>query len=127
MRFILSTFLLLAISLGAAAQDIIYTKDGKKEEVKVLEIRPNEIRYKKTSNPDGPDYVVLKSDVLLITYENGTHESFASHTPPPTQYRQPYSYGRATRSKVKPFDSLSVGFGRHFIAFKPLFYLFRSC
>ncbi|MBL4753247.1 MAG: hypothetical protein JKY52_06590 [Flavobacteriales bacterium] len=120
MRLILSALMLLGISFAAFAQDFIYTKDGKKVEVKVLEIRPNEILYKKKSNPDGPDYIVLKSEVLLITYENGTHESFVSKTPPPTPYEPTYPHGQATRSQYKPFDSLSVNFGKNYIAFNTM-------
>jgi len=109
MRLTLSALLLLAISIAASAQDLMYTKDGKKEEVKVLEIRPNEIRYKKNSNPDGPEYVIAKSSVLLITYANGTHESFARHKAPPVSHVR-------TPARVKPFDSLSVNYGKNLVS-----------
>ena len=35
-----------------------------------------DIKYKKFENPDGPSYSILKSDVLLIKYENGNKDVF---------------------------------------------------
>ncbi len=58
------------------AQDIITLKDGTEIQAKVLEVGISEIRYHKFSNPDGPVYSLLKSDVLLVRYENGENEVF---------------------------------------------------
>ncbi|MEY3499432.1 MAG: hypothetical protein RL308_1101 [Bacteroidota bacterium] len=40
----------------------------------VEEIRLNEIAYRKCDNPTGPLYVILKSEVFLIKYKNGTSQ-----------------------------------------------------
>ncbi len=56
------------------AQDIIYKLDGTKEEVKVLEIDKKEIHYKKFSNTEGPTYSIDRSNVVMITYENGNFD-----------------------------------------------------
>ena len=65
----MKTYLLIPALIAAAipcmAQDYIYKRDGSKEEVKVLEITGETVRYKKASNPSGPDYVVGKDDLLL--------------------------------------------------------------
>lgn len=74
-RFILLA-LLATVNLSAFAQDLIVLKDGNVIKSKVTEIGIQEIRYKKWSNTDGPSYVIGKSDVLSINYENGEVESF---------------------------------------------------
>jgi hypothetical protein len=81
------------------AQDAIYKSDNTKIDCKVVEVGTSEIKYKLTSNPDGPIYVVSKSSLLLITYQNGSHESFASESK--------FSHHK--------FDSLTVNFRRNFI------------
>jgi hypothetical protein len=56
------------------AQDIIYLNKGTKFEAIIKEVNVNEIKYKNFSNPDGPTYVIAKTDVLLIEYKNGTFD-----------------------------------------------------
>lgn len=74
-KFILLA-LLVTVNLSAFAQDLIVLKDGTVIKSKVTEIGIQEIRYKKWSNLEGPSYVIEKSDVLSINYENGEVESF---------------------------------------------------
>lgn len=57
-----------------SAQDILYTTYGTKLKSKVLEINAEEIKYKSFSNPEGPTYVIAKSDIIFIQYANGTSE-----------------------------------------------------
>jgi len=64
-----------------APTDKIHNKDGTIVQAKVLEILPNEIKYKKASNPDGPTYTILKSDVTKIVYANGEEEKMATAAP----------------------------------------------
>lgn len=59
------------------AQDQLYKKDNSRHDVKVLEVTTTEIKYKLKSNPDGPLYVINKSEVALIIYANGSHETYA--------------------------------------------------
>ena len=101
MKTLLTLLMLIFIAAYGFSQDVIYTRDGKKTEVKILEIKPGEIRYKKMSNPDGPDYVILKSQVLLITYANDTFESF----------------GTRTSAKIRPLDTVATTYGKNFIAY----------
>lgn len=70
-------FALVFITNWAAAQDIIYKRDGSKVEAKIVEVGPQKIKYKKSDNPDGPDYVIMTHEVMLITYANGQHDTFA--------------------------------------------------
>jgi hypothetical protein len=74
---ILSLLFLFGLSFLASAQDIIYKKDGSKEEVKIIVVGKKEIQYKKFSNQDGPVYELDRNDILLITYENGEFETIS--------------------------------------------------
>lgn len=74
-------FSIIALVLTASysfAQDTLYTVSGQKIAAKVVEINQTEIKYKKANNPDGPVYVVDKSDVALIEYKNGSKELYGT-------------------------------------------------
>jgi hypothetical protein len=62
----------------AGAQDIIYLKNGSKEESKIVLVGQKEIQYKKFTNPEGPVYSLAKSEILMVTYENGDYEVFST-------------------------------------------------
>lgn len=66
--------ILIAFALFGKAQDQLYKKDNTKLLVKITEVSPDEIKYKLFSNLSGPTYVVNKSEVTLLIYENGQHE-----------------------------------------------------
>ena len=69
-------FLLIIASLNAHAQDVIVLASGDSVLSKVEEINQTEIKYRKFSNPNGPLYVIDKSTVASITYENGDSDTF---------------------------------------------------
>lgn len=81
-----------------SAQDIITPKDGADIEAKILEVSPNEIRYKLFSEPEGATYIVKKSDVLLITYESGRRDIFNER-----------SYSDLYTSSRNPIDGITPG------------------
>ena len=72
--------LLLQIPLFSFAQDLITLKNGIDIKSKVVEINLSEIKYKKFDNLNGPLFTILKEDVLLIRYENGTKDIFSNDT-----------------------------------------------
>ena len=74
-RVIVAALFMVLSAMEIHAQDIITLK------AKVLEVGISEIRYHKFSNPDGPVYSLLKSDVLLVRYENGENEVFPVVSP----------------------------------------------
>ena len=74
-RLILLAFLLVA-GYSAFAQDIITKKDGTDIKAKISEVGTTEVKYKNFSNLDGPVYTISKSDILMITYENGERDIF---------------------------------------------------
>lgn len=64
------------LGITSYAQDIITTKKGEDIKAKVLEINIQDVKYKKVENPDSPIYTLLKSDILMIRYENGSKDIF---------------------------------------------------
>ena len=97
MKVILILFF-ISITSFCVAQDVIYKKDKTKIDAKVLEIGTSEVKYKPTSNPDGPLYSVSKSDIATIVFQNGTFEIFSSES-----------------NSRKRVDSLSINFCRNYI------------
>lgn len=73
------TLILLAtffISKLCFSQDVITLRTGEQIRSKILEIGQTDIKYKKFDNQSGPVYVVVKSEVNNIVYENGTKDLF---------------------------------------------------
>lgn len=56
--------------------DVILLRSGEEVSAKILEVGINEIKYKKCNNLDGPIYSVLKDDVFMITYSNGSKDVY---------------------------------------------------
>lgn len=82
-------FLLCNISTVGFAQDQLFKKDNTKVDVKILEINPNEIKYKLFTYQDGPTITVAKKEVALIIYQNGVHEVITTNETVPTPTEQP--------------------------------------
>ncbi|QDA60443.1 hypothetical protein [Hymenobacter jejuensis] len=74
MRHALLFLLTFLLTAPAWAQDVLTKQNGDELQVKVLEISPTEVKYKRTDNPDGPLISVRKSEVFMIRYANGTKE-----------------------------------------------------
>jgi hypothetical protein len=68
------------ISLTASAQDKIYKRNGDVINGKVKEVNQKSVSYKRQDNPDGPDYVINRSEVTKIQYQNGS-EDYMSNSP----------------------------------------------
>jgi hypothetical protein len=58
--------------------DVIVKNNWEEISVKVIEITPDIIKYKKCSNLNGPLISILKSEVLAIKYHNGEKDVFDS-------------------------------------------------
>jgi len=88
MRKILLLILVSIFALEISAQDLLIKRNGDELETKILEINVQDIKYKRFDNLDGPVITILKSDVFMIKFENGTTETF-SHITSPT-HSSPY-------------------------------------
>jgi hypothetical protein len=61
--------------------DEITFRKGDVIRARIFEITPNEIKYKRCDIPNGPLYIVRKSDIFMVNYANGTKEVFPAETP----------------------------------------------
>jgi len=78
MKYIL-LFILSTCSLNIIkAQDTLSMRSGENILAKVIEVGTVEVKYKKLDNLNGPIFSILKSDLLIIKYENGTKDDFSS-------------------------------------------------
>lgn len=75
MKKIIFTLILFSIAKLVLCQDVILKKTGDEINGKVSEVTSTEIKYKKTENPN-VTYSILKSEVFMITYGNGTKDVF---------------------------------------------------
>ena len=75
-RTLLSLLLPLLCMAAMQAQDLITLRDGTEIVARILEVSPDEIRYRWTDNSEGPVFVLPTSDVLTIRYSNGTSQHF---------------------------------------------------
>ncbi len=72
------TLLIIALSaiFSAKAQDVIIKRTGDEIKAKITELGTETLKYKKWEKQDGADYVIKKSEVLMIRYEDGTKDIF---------------------------------------------------
>lgn len=76
MRKILLFFSLFLFFGNAYGQDIIIKLNGDEIQAKVLEVGLSVVKYKKFDNINGPTFEILKSDIFMIRYPNGTKDVF---------------------------------------------------
>lgn len=69
---------LLVLSAKMFCQDFLIKKDSVRIEVKLLEVKPDELKYKLFSYQDGPDIIISKNEVAYVIYSNGIKEVFKS-------------------------------------------------
>ncbi len=79
MKNLIIIITLFLFSLKVSAQDIIKLKNGSEIKGAVTEITNDQVKFKKTQ--DGPVYTMDKSDIEMITYQNGKQETFATQNP----------------------------------------------
>lgn len=90
-------FLFTLVFVGSA-QDILTKKTGDDLQVKILEVGQTEIRYKMFNNLEGPVFSILKGDVLMLRYENGTKDVFAT-SPGGSQNDEQFQQGQLDAEK----------------------------
>ncbi|PBQ34067.1 hypothetical protein CNR22_20555 [Sphingobacteriaceae bacterium] len=105
--------MLLTLAFVSKAQDQLYKKDNTKLLVKITEVSPEEIKYKLFSNLNGPAYVVNKSEVSLLIYENGQHEVIDVSPKPATYDQRPVVMPAQPRSSIGMTKADSLKYYRH--------------
>ena len=73
-KILMANILIWMVSLNVHCQDMITMKNGDKIKAVVLEIGPDQIKYKLFDNIEGPTYTIWKSDAITIEHKNGTKE-----------------------------------------------------
>ena len=68
---IIAIIFAFAASLATQAQDIIVTVKAEKIEAKITEVDIEVVRYKQFDYQDGPTYIIKKSDIDSIMFQNG--------------------------------------------------------
>ncbi|MDE7382178.1 MAG: hypothetical protein K2N03_08670, partial [Muribaculaceae bacterium] len=70
-------FLMFAISfLSAVAQDVIVKNDGSTVLCKIIGVNNNEVIYTKWSDVNGPQYIIDRTLVSNINYQDGRQDKF---------------------------------------------------
>lgn len=92
--------LLLSAFIGALqlfSQDVIFLKNGDEMKVKVAEVGTSDVKYKKFSNLDGPVYVISKSEIMMIKYENGDKDVYTAEKTPASVNPPAINYNKSLR------------------------------
>jgi len=74
--------IIIGFGISANAQDVITLKNGTDIKALVQKIDDIEIEYKKFDNPNGPNYTLKKSEILIIRYANGSKDIFSEEAKP---------------------------------------------
>ncbi|MCI1187977.1 hypothetical protein MON38_11145 [Hymenobacter sp. DH14] len=108
MRPFLLLLLLTLLGPLAHAQDLLTKRNGEEISVKVVEITPSEVRYRRADNPNGPLITIWKSDVFQIRYANGSLEMAPPPAPAPAVVPAPTpAYAPALPAPARPAASAS--------------------
>lgn len=68
--------MLLLVSAGVRAQDLIVKSDGDEIKAKVISVEESKVTYKKWSNKTGPTYTIGTDKIFMIKYMNGEKDVF---------------------------------------------------
>jgi len=78
MRILL--FLLLCLQqIALTAQDTLVKKNNERVVGKILEVNPDNVKYKRTDYLTGPTFTIEKKELKYILYSNGTKDSFENY------------------------------------------------
>ena len=75
-QLFLFTIVCLLAGYSSFAQDIITKKDGSVIKARISEVGQTSVKYKYYSNLDGPVFTIGKSEIQMITYQNGEQDVF---------------------------------------------------
>ena len=85
--------LLCSATVGLFAQDVITKTDGTEIQATVTQIGVNEIKYTRYGTT-APVYTLLKSDIFMIKYEDGSKDVFKKD--PVQRANKQQTYGNST-------------------------------
>ena len=100
-----------ASSFALNAQDILVRKGGEAENVKVLEVSPTEVKFKKSNNPDGPIFIENRSNLYSIKYQNGEVQTFEESYDQNNIYHYYSKYGKEKKFTHEADLFIGAGWG----------------
>ena len=107
--------IILGIGVRLAAQDLLVFTDGSIEQVKVLEVGDDAIKYKKWTNLEGPTFSTSKANVFSIKYQDGSEEKMVNQpVVRPVAPNQSYQPARQKTGGGGYPQTLDGGFSIHF-------------
>lgn len=68
--------MLLLVSAGVHAQDLIVKSNGDEIKAKVISVEESKVTYKKWANKTGPTYTIGTDKIFMIKYMNGEKDVF---------------------------------------------------
>jgi hypothetical protein len=72
-------FAVLSVSIATTfAQDIITLKNGNEIKARIQEVGDVDMKYKKFDSSNESVYTLLKTEIAMIKYENGSTEMFSA-------------------------------------------------
>lgn len=84
------------------AQDIIFKNDKTEIKTKVIEITNDVVKYREWDNQSGPIYNIQKSQVFMITYQNGKREYMTSGVAAPSINKVPNANSSSSITSKDP-------------------------
>lgn len=96
-KLLVLVVLAFAATTTSFAQDLITKKNGEDIKAKVLEVTPNEVKYKLYDEPNGVTYTARKSELLMVRYESGRNEVFNTNS-----YSDLYTTNREPVAGIAP-------------------------
>jgi hypothetical protein len=94
----------LLISIHASAQDTIVKRNNEQIVAKIIEITPTAVEFKKWSSIDGPNYLIDKTELTSIIYQNGEVTKFESGSN--------FRHSTASSLKLKIWTDYKVNFSK---------------
>ena len=93
-KYLLLLVLLCSATVGLFAQDVIMKTDGSEIQATVTQIGTNEIKYIRYGTT-APIYTLLKSEIFMIKYEDGTKDVFKKEPAQRVNRQQTYNNNTA--------------------------------
>jgi len=81
MKKLIITITCIAFIKAAKSQDLLVTKDSSHVQTVIVEVQADNVKYKLAKNPEGPTYILAKSNIAYINYKNGTSDRFTIEKP----------------------------------------------
>ncbi|HTL81223.1 MAG TPA: hypothetical protein VL651_05940 [Bacteroidia bacterium] len=107
MKNIITLLALVLLTITVKAQDIIKLTNGTEVKGVVTEVGPAQIKFRKSA--DGPVYVMNKTDIASVTYENGTVETYneapAANSATATSTTSSTASGKYNNEEDEPIDN----------------------